>query len=63
MTPEEQKQVQNIINARTKLLNEKIAHQEGQLSALAAQLEEKDSEISALTSMLSAFKLPRRASP
>lgn len=52
MTGEEQQQVQNIINARTKLLSEKIARQEEQISRLSTQLEDKEKEIAGLKSQL-----------
>lgn len=59
MTGEEQQQVQNIINARTKLLSEKIARQEEQISSLTRELvamnnelESKNQEIEGLKSQL-----------
>ena len=52
MTPEEQKQVQNLINARTKLLTEQISRQEQQISSLSSQLDAKDHELSGLRTQL-----------
>ena len=53
LTPQEQKQVQNLINARTKLLTEQISRQEQQISTLTSQLNAKDQELSGLRSQLS----------
>ncbi len=52
MTPEEQKQVQDIINAKTKLFTEQISRQEAQISMLTSQLDAKDHELSALHAQL-----------
>ena len=45
MTPEEKQQVQNLINARTKLLSEKTARQDEQIRALTEKVTELDAEI------------------
>ncbi|MBQ9596165.1 MAG: DEAD/DEAH box helicase, partial [Synergistaceae bacterium] len=47
MTGEEQQQVQNIINARTKLLTEKISRQEEKISALNNQITSLNDELEA----------------
>ena len=52
MTPEEQKQVQDILNLRTKLLNERIAQQDEQLASLNAQLAGKEQELASLRTQL-----------
>lgn len=52
MTPEEQKQVQNIINARTKLFSEKISQQENLINTLSSQLDDKDKELEGLRTQL-----------
>ncbi|MBQ3653068.1 MAG: hypothetical protein II954_01470, partial [Synergistaceae bacterium] len=52
MTPEENKRVQEILNIRTKLLNEKIAQQEEHINSLTSQLNDKEEEISALKTWL-----------
>lgn len=52
LTPEEQKQVQNLINARTKILTEQISRQEEQISSLSSQLDAKELELSGLRSQL-----------
>lgn len=52
MTGEEKQQVQNIINARMKLLNEKASRQEAEIKTLKLQLEEKTAEIDELKTQL-----------
>ena len=52
LTPEEQKQVQNLINARTKIFTEQISRQEAQISMLTSQLDAKDKELSGLRTQL-----------
>lgn len=59
MTPEEQKQVQNVINTKTKFLNERISRQEEhiaklstQLDDLSSMLDDKDKELESLKSQL-----------
>ncbi|MBR0070091.1 MAG: UvrD-helicase domain-containing protein, partial [Synergistaceae bacterium] len=52
MTGEEKQQVQNIINARMKLLNEKASRQEAEIKTLKSQLEEKTAEIDELKTQL-----------
>ena len=59
MTNEEKQQVQNLINARTKLLTEKTARQEEQIKSLSdtivtlsARIESRDREIDTLKSRL-----------
>ncbi|MBQ3457810.1 MAG: hypothetical protein IJG30_02510, partial [Synergistaceae bacterium] len=59
MTSEEKQQVQNLINARTKLLTEKAARQEEQIKslsdtivALSSSIESRDREIDSLKSQL-----------
>lgn len=52
MTGEEKQQVQNIINARMKLLNEKASRQEEEIKNLKSQLEEKTAEIDELKTQL-----------
>ncbi|MBQ7154120.1 MAG: UvrD-helicase domain-containing protein [Synergistaceae bacterium] len=52
LTPEEQKQVQSIITARTKLLNERISIQEEQIANLSSQLDDKDKELDTLKTRL-----------
>ena len=52
LTPEENKRVQDILNIRTKLLNEKIAQQEEHINSLVSQLNDKEEEISALKTFL-----------
>ena len=47
MTLEEQQQVQNIINARTKLLTEKISRQEEKINALNEQITSLNDELEA----------------
>ena len=54
LTPEEQKQVQSIINARTKIFTEQISRQEAQISMLTSQLDAKDQELSGLRTQLEA---------
>ena len=45
MTDEEQRQVQNIITARTKLLTAKIQQQENKIISLNQEIEQKNSEL------------------
>ena len=52
MTDEEKQQVQNIINARMKLLNEKNSRLEADIKNLKSQLDEKESEIDGLKTQL-----------
>ena len=54
MTGEEQQQVQNIINARTKLLTEKISCQEEQINALNNQITGLNEQIAGLNDELEA---------
>ena len=61
MTSEEKQQVQNLINARTKLLTEKAARQEEEIKyltstimTLSAEVEKRDIEIDGLKTKLSA---------
>ncbi|MBQ3403205.1 MAG: UvrD-helicase domain-containing protein [Synergistaceae bacterium] len=63
MTGEEKQQVQNLINARTKLLSEKAARQEEQIKSLNdriitlnAEIQERDSELEARRQELEALK-------
>ena len=63
MTEEEQRQVQNIINARTKLLTEKVAQQDEYITSLnerlastTAELEAKKQEVSSLKSQVSEYQ-------
>lgn len=52
MTEEEKQQVQNVINARMKLLNEKASRQEAEIKTLKSQIEEKEAEIDGLKTQL-----------
>ena len=52
MTDEEKQQVQNIINARMKLLNEKNSRLEADVKNLKSQIDEKNSEIDGLKTQL-----------
>ena len=52
MTDEEKQQVQNIINSRMKLLNEKASRQEAEIKTLKSQLDEKTAEIDGLKTKL-----------
>ncbi len=52
MTDEEKQQVQNVINARMKLLNEKASRQEAEIKTLKSQIEEKTAEIDGLKTQL-----------
>ncbi|MBQ7594876.1 MAG: UvrD-helicase domain-containing protein [Synergistaceae bacterium] len=63
MTEEEQRQVQNIINARTKLLTERVAQQDEYINSLnerlattTAELEAKKQEVSSLKSQVSEYQ-------
>lgn len=52
MTEDEKQQVQNLINARMKLLNEKIALQEEHINSLSEEIKSKNEEIEGLKTQL-----------
>ena len=52
MTPEEKLQVQNIINAKTRLLSEQVSQLKEDINSLTSQLSQKDNQISELNSQL-----------
>ena len=52
MTPEEQKQVHDILNSRTRLLNQKIAQQEEQIISMSAHIDSKEKELAELRTQL-----------
>ncbi|MBQ7734029.1 MAG: UvrD-helicase domain-containing protein [Synergistaceae bacterium] len=57
MTGEEQQQVQNIINARTKLLTEKISRQEEKINALNNQITSLNDELEAREHEINELKI------
>ena len=52
MTPEEQKRVQEILNLRTKFLNDRIAIQTEQINSLSSQIDSKNQELESLKTQL-----------